>query len=337
MKESLLEVQDLDVHFKTEEGIVSSVKGVSFSVKKGETLAIVGESGCGKSVTSLSVMRLISPPGRITGGKILFNGQNVLKLSRKEMRKLRGNEISMIFQEPMTSLNPVFTIGNQLGEIIRLHLRTDRKQTKAKVIEMMELVGIPNANKVINYFPHQLSGGMRQRVMIAIALSCNPQLLIADEPTTALDVTIQAQILEMMKRLTTEKETGVILITHDLGIVAEMADRVAVMYAGRIVEQAPVFELFSNPQHPYTIGLLQSIPKIEEQREELQSIQGVVPNPFDMPTGCTFHPRCPFANSACVDQSPNLTFINEEHSARCLMVKGETLYGSEKNNGETTS
>jgi oligopeptide/dipeptide ABC transporter ATP-binding protein len=318
MSTNLLEIRDLQVHFKTEEGVVPSVNGVTFSVSKGETLAVVGESGCGKSVTSLSIIGLISSPGEIVGGQVLFESRNLLELSRKELRKLRGNEISMIFQEPMTSLNPVFTIGNQIGEVIRQHQGLDKKKTREKSIEMLELVGIPRPEKVIDNFPHQLSGGMRQRVMIAMALSCNPKLLIADEPTTALDVTIQAQILELMKKLSKERDTGVVLVTHDLGVVAEMADRVVVMYAGRVVEEASVFELFSNPKHPYTKGLLKSIPKIDEQREELDSIYGTVPNPLDMPSGCAFHPRCPHVNSKCKSMEPLLEQISEHHTVRCF-------------------
>jgi oligopeptide/dipeptide ABC transporter ATP-binding protein len=318
MSANLLEIRDLQVHFKTEEGVVPSVNGVTFSVSKGETLAVVGESGCGKSVTSLSIIGLVSSPGEVVGGQILFESRNLLELSKKELRKLRGNEISMIFQEPMTSLNPVFTIGNQIGEVIRLHQGLNKKKTREKSIEMLELVGIPRPEKVIDNFPHQLSGGMRQRVMIAMALSCNPKLLIADEPTTALDVTIQAQILELMKKLSKERDTGVVLVTHDLGVVAEMADRVVVMYAGKVVEEASVFELFSNPKHPYTKGLLNSIPKIDHQREELDSIYGTVPNPLDMPSGCAFHPRCPQADSKCKSMEPLLEQISEHHTVRCI-------------------
>ncbi|WNC14611.1 ABC transporter ATP-binding protein [Brevibacillus brevis] len=318
MEAKLLEVKNLQTHFKTEDGVAPSVNGISFSVAKGETLAIVGESGCGKSVTSLSIMGLVAPPGQVVGGEILLDGQNLLGMSKKELRKLRGNKMSMIFQEPMTSLNPVFTVGNQLGEVFRLHQQLDKQQARAKSIEMLETVGIPRADKVVDSFPHQLSGGMRQRVMIAMALACNPALLIADEPTTALDVTIQAQILELLKKLNQEYETGVILITHDLGVVAEMADRVVVMYAGEIVEQANVFELFANPKHPYTKGLLGSLPKLDEVREELESIPGAVPNPLDMPAGCKFHPRCPVATEQCRERNPALVEVAADHLARCL-------------------
>ncbi|WP_340701507.1 ABC transporter ATP-binding protein [Brevibacillus borstelensis] len=318
MEANLLEVKHLRTHFKTEDGVVPSVNGVSFSVAKGETLAIVGESGCGKSVTSLSIMGLVAPPGEVVGGEIWLEGQNLLALSKKELRKLRGNKLSMIFQEPMTSLNPVFTIGNQLGEVFRQHRQMDKKEARAHSIEMLEHVGIPNAEKIVDSFPHQLSGGMRQRVMIAMALACNPALLIADEPTTALDVTIQAQILELLKKLNKEFQTGVILITHDLGVVAEMADRVVVMYAGEVVEQADVFSLFAEPKHPYTKGLLGSLPKLDENREELDSIPGSVPNPLDMPGGCAFHPRCPAATEECKQNKPQLQEVALNHLARCF-------------------
>ncbi|PTM59054.1 ABC transporter ATP-binding protein [Desmospora activa] len=318
MTTPLLEVKDLQVRFQTDAGMIPSVRDCSFTVNPGEIVAIVGESGCGKSVTSLSIMGLLPDYGQVAAGEIFFDDRDLLKLSKKERRKLRGNEIAMIFQEPMTSLNPVFTIGNQIGEVIRLHQGLDQTRTREKSIEMLNRVGIPHPERVIRQFPHQLSGGMRQRVMIAMALSCNPKLLIADEPTTALDVTIQAQILEMMKKLNQEQETGVILITHDLGVVAELADRVVVMYAGKVVEQSPVFELFANPKHPYTRGLLQSIPKMDERREELDSIVGLVPNPLQMPSGCAFHPRCPLASDRCRGESPALTTLSENHTVRCF-------------------
>jgi len=318
LRTNMLEVKALKTYFKTEEGLIPSVNSTSFSVLPGETLAIVGESGSGKSVTSLSIMGLIAPPGKVVDGEILFEGRDLLKLPRKEMRKLRGNEISMIFQEPMTSLNPVFTIGNQIGEVIRVHQGLDKQGTRQKSIEMLELVGIPNAVKVVDSYPHQLSGGMRQRVMIAIALACRPKLLIADEPTTALDVTIQAQILELIATLSKDQNTAVILITHDLGVVAEMADRVVVMYAGEIVEEASVYDLFERPAHPYTIGLLGSLPKIDEQQEELQTIPGMVPNLLKMPSGCAFHPRCPYADSQCTQTKPDLELKVDGHWVRCL-------------------
>ncbi|VEF49664.1 oligopeptide/dipeptide ABC transporter ATPase subunit [Bacillus freudenreichii] len=316
----LLEVNNLRVQFKTESGEVNSVKGMSFSVERGETVAIVGESGCGKSMTSLSILGLIPSPGKVIGGTINFEGQNLLKLDKKSIRKIRGNEISMIFQEPMTSLNPVFTIGNQMSETFRVHEKISKKEAIQRSIEMLDAVGIPNPEKIVSSFPHQLSGGMRQRVMIAMALSCNPKLLIADEPTTALDVTIQAQILDLMKELKDQRNTGMILITHDLGVVAEMADRVVVMYAGEVVEEAPVRQLFANPQHPYTKGLLKSIPTLDDQREELASITGSVPNPLEMPSGCAFHPRCPMAQVECTFDNPSLIDLQSDHKARCLIV-----------------
>ncbi|MEH7344186.1 ABC transporter ATP-binding protein [Bacillus sp. JJ1532] len=318
MTTKLLDIQELQVQFKTEGGIVNSVNNVTFSVDKGETVAVVGESGCGKSVTSLSILGLISSPGKITGGKIGFEDKDLTTINKKQLRKIRGNEIAMIFQEPMTSLNPVFTIGNQMSEVFRVHQNLSKSEAKEKSIDMLNRVGIPNAEKVVNNFPHQLSGGMRQRVMIAMALSCNPKLLIADEPTTALDVTIQAQILDLMKELKEESNTGMILITHDLGVVAEMADKVVVMYAGEVVEEAPVKEIFANPKHPYTEGLINSIPKLEVQQEYLDSITGSVPNPLQMPTGCAFHPRCPLATEQCKLSKPKLEQINEVHKKRCF-------------------
>jgi oligopeptide/dipeptide ABC transporter ATP-binding protein len=325
--ETLLEVKKLHTHFFTESGIVPSVNGVSFSVKRGETIGIVGESGCGKSVTSLSLLQLVSEPGKIVGGEILFEGEDLTKLSNKQMRKIRGNRISMIFQEPLTSLNPVFTIGNQLTESIKLHQDVDKKESKKKAIEMLKRVGIPKAEKHYYSFPHQLSGGMRQRVMIAMALSCNPQLLIADEPTTALDVTIQAQILQLMKNLSKEYQTSIIMITHDLGVVAEMVDRVVVMYAGQIVEQNNVFDLFKNPRHPYTKGLLNSTPKIH-LKEKLESIEGNVPTPNAMPIGCKFHPRCPLAIEKCKQVEPPLLRMGEDAEVRCwLHEDGEVIDG----------
>ncbi|WP_338556310.1 ABC transporter ATP-binding protein [Paenibacillus sp. KS-LC4] len=318
MPTPLLEVKNLHTSFKTDKGVIPSVNGVSFSVEKGETLAIVGESGCGKSVTSLSIMGLIASPGSITGGEIIWQGRDLVKLSRKELRKLRGNEMSMIFQEPMTSLNPVFTIGNQLSEVFRVHQGASKAEARQKSVDMLERVGIANASKLIRQFPHQLSGGMRQRVMIAMALACEPQLLIADEPTTALDVTIQAQILDLIATLSKKQQTGVILITHDLGIVAEMADRVVVMYAGEVVEEAAVADLFSAPKHPYTAGLLGSLPRMDEQRDQLATIPGMVPNLLAMPSGCPFHPRCSYAGSECTVIKPELERVGTGHYARCL-------------------
>lgn len=319
MAEEVLNVKNLKTYFHTENGIVPSVDDVSIKIKKGETLAIVGESGSGKSVTSLSIMRLIDSPGRIEGGQILFKGKDIVPIPMKEMRNLRGNEIAMIFQEPLTSLNPVFTIGNQMAESIMLHQKKGKKEARKLSIEMLQKVGIPRAEKVIDSFPHSLSGGMRQRVMIAMALSCNPELLIADEPTTALDVTIQAQILKLMKGLITEFDTSILLITHDLGVVAEMADRVVVMYAGQVVEETDVFTLFREPKHPYTKGLMDSTPKIHELRDVLISIPGTVPNPLHYPKGCRFIDRCPYAMQKCAEAQPKLEEILTDHKVRCWL------------------
>ncbi|UTR12757.1 ABC transporter ATP-binding protein [Evansella sp. LMS18] len=315
----LLQVKDLETHFHTENGVIPSVNGVSFDVKEGETVGIVGESGCGKSVTSLSIMGLVGSPGKIENGEILFEGKDLTKLSKNEIRKLRGNELAMIFQEPLTSLNPLFTVGNQISESIIQHQKVSKAEAKKKSIEMLDKVGIPRPDKVFSSYPHSLSGGMRQRVMIAMALSCNPKLLIADEPTTALDVTIQAQILELMKDLTREYNTSIMLITHDLGVVAEMVDTVIVMYAGQVVEHTDVFTLFKDPKHPYTKGLLDSTPKIHELKEELQSIEGTVPSPENMPKGCRFSPRCPFVMEKCIDHMPALEETNGDHKVRCWL------------------
>lgn len=329
--EKILEVKGLRTSFFTEEGEVKAVDDVSFDVFKGKTLGIVGESGCGKSVTSLSIMRLIpNPPGRVVGGEILYKGRNLLGFSTEEMRKIRGNEISMIFQEPMTSLNPVFTIGNQICEAIALHQDLSKKETRNKAIEMLKLVGIPSPEKRIDDYPHQLSGGMRQRVMIAMALSCNPQVLIADEPTTALDVTIQAQILDLLRDLQAKVGMGLILITHDLGVVAEMAHEVVVMYAGRVVEQGSVHEIFKNPKMPYTRGLLNSIPTLSKdptgkvKRSRLETIPGIVPNLLHLPKGCRFQERCSFVTDKCKEREPDLRKIAQvtggslEHAIRCV-------------------
>lgn len=316
----LLSVRGLKTYFQSEEGLVPAVDGVSFDLKKGGTLGIVGESGSGKSVTSLSIMRLIpSPPGKIVDGEILFEGEDLLKKSPAEMRKIRGNDISMIFQEPMTSLNPVFTIGDQIMEAIILHQKLDKKEAREKAIDMLRLVGIPEPQRRVDEYPHQLSGGMRQRVMIAMALSCNPKLLIADEPTTALDVTIQAQILDLMRKLRDELGTSIILITHDLGVIAEMVEEVIVMYAGKIVERTDVRSLFRDPKHPYTEGLLGSLPKLGEKADRLQTIEGVVPSPFNMPTGCRFHPRCQYARDICREEQPELLTLGEGHEAACFI------------------
>ena len=307
---TLLEVRNLKTGFRTDDGHFLAVDDVSFKVEAGKTIGIVGESGCGKSVTSLSIMRLIpNPPGKIEGGEILFNGKNLLQLSDEEMRKIRGNDIAMIFQEPMTSLNPVFTIGNQIGEAIELHQsHLSKAQVREKTIEMLQLVGIPEAGKRVDDYPHQLSGGMRQRVMIAMALSCNPKLLIADEPTTALDVTIQAQILDLIRKLQKEFNASMILITHDLGVVAETCDDVAVMYAGKIVEYGTAEDIFYRPKHRYTQGLLNSIPHFEtgHRRERLETIPGLVPSMFKLPKGCRFQDRCKFVQDDCRAQEPKL-------------------------------
>lgn len=318
MADRLLEVRGLKTYFYTEDGVVPAVDGVDFTIDKGETLGIVGESGCGKSVTSLSIMKLIpDPPGKIVDGEIMFEGADLLKKTEAEMRKIRGNDISMIFKEPMTSLNPVFTIGNQIMEAIILHQNLDKSAAREKAIEMLHLVGIPSPERRVDEYPHQLSGGMRQRVMIAMALSCNPKLLIADEPTTALDVTIQAQILDLMRHLRDEFGTSIMLITHDLGVIAELAERVVVMYAGKIVERADVKLLFGDPMHPYTLGLLGSIPKLTEQQDRLQVIDGVVPDPAFMPQGCRFHPRCHEAREICRVEEPDLLQHKPGHEVAC--------------------
>lgn len=319
--EKLLEVKNLKTYFYTEDGIVQAIDGVDFYIKPGETLGVVGESGCGKSVTSLSILRLIqTPPGKILeGSEIYLEGQNLLELSEKEMRQIRGNKISMIFQEPMTSLNPVFKIGNQISEVLVLHQGMNNEQARQKSIDMLKLVGISRPEKVVDEYPHSLSGGMRQRVMIAMALACNPQLLIADEPTTALDVTIQAQILELMKKLKTDLNASVMLITHNLGVVAETCQRIIVMYAGKIVEEGDVYSIFEEPKHPYTQGLLKSIPNIEVKQTKLDSIPGMVPNPLNMPKGCRFEPRCERALEICKTKVPDLTNLGVERNVRCFL------------------
>jgi oligopeptide/dipeptide ABC transporter ATP-binding protein len=318
MTEHLLAIENLKTYFYTREGVIPAVDGVNLTIRPGGTLALVGESGCGKSVTALSIMRLVpTPPGKIADGRIIFNGENLLEKTDSAMRAIRGNEISMIFQEPMTALNPVFTVGRQISEAIILHQGLSKQEAQMKAVEMLRLVGIPSPERRVDDYPHQMSGGMRQRVMIAMALSCNPKLLIADEPTTALDVTIQAQILDLMKALQEELQTAILLITHDLGVVAETVEEVAVMYLGKIVEQAKVNELFANPLHPYTIGLLGSIPKLHEDRERLRVIEGMVPDPLHMPGGCRFHPRCRFAEAICLREEPPITKLPEDHLVRC--------------------
>ena len=301
----LLEVKNLQTHFKTRAGVVRAVDGVSFHLDEGELLGLVGESGCGKSVTALSIMRLVAPPGKIVGGEVLFAGEDLLKLSESRMRGMRGDDITMIFQDPMTSLNPVYTVGEQIAEALRLHRNLSRADARAAAIEAMKEVAIPDPARRVGNYPHQLSGGMRQRVMIAMALACDPKLLIADEPTTALDVTIQAQILELLNELRQTRRLAVLLITHDLGVVAEVADRVAVMYTGRIVEHSPVNELFARPKHPYTEGLLRSVPKLTVEEAEkavrLETIEGTVPKLTQLPPGCHFAPRCAHRMPRCAE------------------------------------
>ncbi len=316
---NLIQVRNLQTSFFTPEGEVRAIDGVSFEIEEGQTLGLVGESGCGKSVTSLSIMRLIqSPPGKIVGGEILYRGRDLLALNNEEMRKIRGNEISMIFQEPMTSLNPVFTVGNQIGEAIRLHQGLGKRQSREKTIEMLRLVKIADPESRVDAYPHQLSGGMRQRVMIAMALSCNPNLLIADEPTTALDVTIQAQILELMKELQQKIGMALLLITHDLGVVAEQADEVAIMYAGKIVERASTSAIFARPFHPYTVGLLNSLPGTgDKKKKRLDAIPGMVPSPLHLPSGCRFRDRCPKAAGLCAEAEPLLVEKERSHFVAC--------------------
>ena len=319
----LLEVTNLKTHFQTREGLVRAVDGVSFNIDHGELLALVGESGCGKSMTALSIMRLVAPPGKIVAGEILFDGRDLLKASQAEMRAVRGNDIAMIFQDPMTSLNPVFTVGEQIAEALRLHRKLSRTEARKAAVEAMREVSIPDPELRANDYPHQLSGGMRQRVMIAMALACDPKLLIADEPTTALDVTIQAQILELLNDLRKTRELAVLLITHDLGVVAEVADRVAVMYTGKIVEESPVNELFARPKHPYTEGLLKSVPKLTTNEvarpERLSTIEGMVPRPNALPPGCHFEPRCPYAMPRCREGEIPLYPAGEEVVVRCVL------------------
>ncbi|AKU27138.1 Oligopeptide transport ATP-binding protein OppD [Geobacillus stearothermophilus] len=318
MAEKILDIQNLQTSFFSDGIEIKAVDGVNITIYKGETVGVVGESGSGKSVTSLSVMRLLKDtPGRVVGGTILFEGKNLLELSEREMRSIRGNEIAMIFQEPMTSLNPVYKIGKQLEESIRLHLGYDKRQAREHAVNMLKLVGLPRAEEIINEYPFQLSGGMRQRVMIAMAMACRPKLLIADEPTTALDVTIQAQILDLMRKLKEASGTSIMLITHDLGVVAEMCDRVVVMYAGRVVEEADVHTLFEKPMHPYTQGLLNSIPKLGKKVEKLESIPGNVPTPNEMPKGCKFANRCKLSTKRCWEEEPSLEKLDENHTVRC--------------------
>lgn len=316
----LLEVSNLKTYFFTSRGLVKAIGGISFTLDEGETLALVGESGCGKSMTALSLLRLVPPPGRVVEGEIRFDGEDLLRLPLEEMRRIRGNQIAMIFQEPMTALNPVFRVGEQIGEVLRLHKGLDPRQAEAAAVELLQQVGIPAPEQRVREYPHQLSGGMRQRVMIAMALACDPRLLIADEPTTALDVTIQAQIMDLLADLKTERRMATLLITHDLGVVAEGADRVAIMYAGLIVEYAPVNEIFANPSHPYTQGLLACIPRLGEKKGRLTPIEGVVPGAADLPPGCSFLERCPEQFAPCKSKMPPLQEIAPGHLVRCWKV-----------------
>ncbi|MFD1778194.1 MULTISPECIES: ABC transporter ATP-binding protein [Fredinandcohnia] len=321
---TLLEVKNLKTYFYKKKTVIPAVDGVDLKINKGETLAIVGESGSGKSITSLSIMKLVpSPAGKIVEGEIILDGRNLVDLSEAEMCKVRGNDISMIFQEPMTSLNPVLTVGEQITEVLMYHQKMTKAESTKKAIEMLELVGFSRAAELINDYPHRLSGGMRQRVMIAIAMSCNPKLLIADEPTTALDVTIQAQILDLMKDLSHKFDTSILLITHDLGVVSEVADKIVVMYGGQVVEQSPVDDLFDEPLHPYTVGLMNSIPAIEGEIERLQSIEGNVPSPENMPKGCRFAPRCSKAFDRCFAEAPQLKQMGKERAVRCFLYDDE--------------
>ena len=316
MNEHLLEVKDLVVQYRSAGTVVHAVNGISLAIKKGESLGLVGETGAGKTTTALAILRLIaSPPGKIEGGEIFYDGKNLLDLPESSMRHVRGNSISMIFQDPMTSLNPVITVGEQIAATIRLHRKKSRREATLESQKMLELVGIPGER--YSEYPHQFSGGMKQRVMIAIALSCNPSLLIADEPTTALDVTIQAQVLELMHELRRKINTSLVMITHDLGIVAEICDKVAIMYAGRVVEYADKRALYSNPVHPYTIGLFNSVPDLEDDRESLAVIPGLMPDPMELPTGCTFHPRCTAAVEACSREKPQMVELEPGHFVAC--------------------
>ncbi len=315
----LLRLEGLRTHFKTNDGIVKAVDGVDYTVKRGTTLGLVGESGCGKSVTALSIMRLLPRTGRIVAGRVWFEGRDLAESSEEEMQDVRGNDISMIFQEPMTSLNPVFTVGDQVGEAIKQHLRVSDKEVKERVMDLFRLVGISAPETRIDDFPHQMSGGMRQRVMIAMALSCNPKLLIADEPTTALDVTIQAQILELMRELKEKKDMAMILITHDLGVIAEVAEDVAVMYAGKIVEHGTVSQIFEKPMHPYTQGLLASIPSLGARGVRLNVIKGTVPHPLNLPPGCLFAPRCPHVFDRCPTAFPARMDQGDRHDVACYL------------------
>jgi peptide/nickel transport system ATP-binding protein len=333
---ALLEVDALTVEFYTEDGVVTAADELSFTVESGEKFGVVGESGAGKSVTALSLMRLIEEPGRITDGEIRFNGEDILEMSESEVRDIRGNEIAMIFQDAQTALNPVYTVGEQISEAVRHHLGYSEADARDRTVQLMDDVGIPEPDARYDDYPHQFSGGMQQRVVIATALSCDPDLLIADEPTTALDVTIEAKILDLIENLADEYDTAVQLITHDLGVIAEVCDRVMVMYAGRPVEKAPVDDLYYDPKHPYTVGLMSSIPRVGEKRERLQTIPGTMPDLVELPSGCSFHPRCPFAEDACIKKEPPLVDHEtgqaadggtDQHVAACLEYTGDLVEG----------
>ena len=319
--QNVLDIRNLKTYFRTMDGIVHAVDGVNLSIKKGETLGVVGESGCGKSVTAFSTMRLLAANGFVEDGEIIFDGQSILDLTEEDMRKIRGDKMSMIFQEPMTSLNPLYTIGDQVSEVLRIHKGIKGRDSIDRAIEMMRRVGIPAAERRVKDYPHNLSGGMRQRIMIAMALATDPQLLIADEPTTALDVTIQAQILDLMRGLAREFNTAIMLITHDLGVVAEMAQEVAVMYTGQVVERGSVYQVLKEPLHPYTLGLLNSIPGEGLKGQKLSVIRGTVPNPLELPKGCTFAPRCPYVMDICRRQEPKLLDIGGGHTAHCWLYQ----------------
>ncbi|MET9483866.1 ABC transporter ATP-binding protein [Streptomyces sp. NPDC006638] len=323
----LLEVRDLHVEFHTREGVAKAVNGVTYSVEAGETLAVLGESGSGKSVTAQAIMGILDmPPGKITGGEVIFQGQDILKLKEDQRRKIRGAQMAMIFQDALSSLNPVLTVGAQLGEMFIVHRGMSRKEAKARSVELMDRVRIPAAHERVNDYPHQFSGGMRQRIMIAMALALEPALIIADEPTTALDVTVQAQVMELLAELQRELNMGLILITHDLGVVADVADKIAVMYAGRIVESAPVFEIYKKPAHPYTVGLLDSIPRLDQKGSQLYAIRGLPPNLTNIPRGCAFHPRCPLAQDVCRKDVPPLFEVGAGRESACYFWR-ETLDG----------
>ncbi len=328
MSDKILEIKDLVIHYVTDDGTVKAVNNISFDVNKGETLGLVGETGAGKTTTALGVLGLVpDPPGKIINGEILFEGQNLLTLSKKEIREIRGNKVSMIFQDPMTSLNPVTTVGDQIAEVIRLHEKLSKAQAQVKAVELLQLVGIPGER--FGEYPHQFSGGMKQRVIIAIALACNPMLIIADEPTTALDVTIQAQVLDLMSNLKNELNTAMILITHDLGVVAEVCDKVAIMYAGEIVESGTLEDIYERTKHPYTLGLFGSIPNLEEDVDRLNPIDGLMPDPTDLPQGCSFAPRCPHAFDRCKEQNPVLTNLSDTHKIKCFLHNNEANGGKQ--------